>query len=160
MFKRVILIVCLSILPIFCNAGGIYPDYLYGDTNYKLVTGRMGYADYIDKSSATVMLYNESDVIVSAIFIEYNVDKSVQGPPQTVLFYINRNQNQTAYKKAYINGYTMTLPPYAGDNYYYKSFDLGVTWYKYPESPKLGPELRNIISLKRVMEAIKEKTLR
>lgn len=157
MLNKLVSLLIFLFIPLTINAGGIYPDYLYGNPNYKLVTGRMGYANYIDKSSATVMLVTESDVIVSAIFIEYNVDKSIQEPPHTVLFYINTNQNQTDYKKAYVNGYTMTLPPYAGKDYYYKSFDLGVTWHKYPSIPKLGPELRNLISFKRAMDAINEK---
>lgn len=157
MFNKLVLILIFLFIPLTINAGGIYPDYLYGDPNYKLVTGRMGYATYIDKSSATVMLATESDVIVSAIFIVYNVDKSIQETPRAVFFYINTNPNQTGYKKAYVNGYTMTLPPYAGKDYYYKSFDLGITWHKYPGVPKLGPEIRNLMSFKCVMDAIKEK---
>ena len=141
---------------LIANAGGIYPDFLYGDQNYQLIGARMGSATYINKTSATRVLRTESDGIVAATFVAYNVEKNEQGKPFTVFFYVNNNPNQRTYKKMHVNGYDMTLPPYA-ENSYYTSYDNGVTWSKRPFSPKVGPDARVLAQFKSVLRALQSK---
>lgn len=146
MLKRIILSAVFSLFVLSVNAGGIYPDYLYDNPNYPIVTGRMGSAVYIDKTSATSLLNTDDEFIAAATFIRYNVDKSEQGNPYTVFFYQTINPRQRDYKKMHINGYTMTLPPYE-KGVYYTSFDYGATWHKFPLKPKIGPEVRQLSQL-------------
>lgn len=153
MLKKIILSTFFSLFVLSVNAGGIYPDYLYDNPNYPIVTGRMGSAVYIDKTSATKVLTTESDIILAATFVRYNVDKSEQGNPYTVFFYQTINPRQRDYKKMHINGYTMTLPPYE-KGVYYTSFDYGATWHKFPLKPKISPEVRNLVQFKSVLKAL------
>ena len=43
----------VSVIPVY--ASGMYEDNLWGDSNYELVRGHMGYGNYIDWSSAVLI---------------------------------------------------------------------------------------------------------
>lgn len=126
------IITALSILLLMSSFGTshAYDRYLNGDRNWKFIYGHMGYASYMDMSSATVKLYSKSQGTVIAVNIVtgVNIDNSASQRFNTLWIYIPSPTKISGYTFARIDSRDISLPPNLGDNISYISYDNGENW--------------------------------
>lgn len=114
--KRTILAIIFLLIPVTifanyetkhtANTGAPYHAYYNGDHNWPIISGHMGYASYMDKSSMVLLKDNEQGVMFAynVISIDFNKETPTVIRHGTTWYYKPWNEPDIAYVKYKKNG--------------------------------------------------------
>lgn len=156
--KKLMLVLLFIMLPLSVLAD--YPKYLFENPNIEMTYGRMGYAQYLDKSSLVV---EKDDSSFIAAVIQYTVDyeddlRTVKEltDPNVVLYYYTANVQKKGYTYYNFKGNELELPPYVGMTNAYVSMDMGKNWKIFDHTVTASYNLWAAAPLQMIMKILDE----